>query len=143
MEDTLHFLGNIWPKKINSDLVEGYFNALQGYSNEDIVEAAAKYAEDDNDYFPTPGKLKKCIPVKNYDGTDNSKFHLTEYKMECQASGCFKKDLCIREPNEKGIPYICRDCYTGLTFSERNQRLRDIMHMIKDKNFKPEWVSRP
>jgi hypothetical protein len=135
------YLANIWPKSINDKLLDVYMPLFNGVSNDDILEAGIAYTKADVDRFPTPAKLKSCVPTKTSSYVGSQKFILTTTKIRCQVPGCLKVDICIKEPSDDPAAfYKCRDCYSGLTFQQRNQRLRDIMHMIKDKKFKPAWV---
>lgn len=136
------YLANIWPKSINDKMVEVYMPLFNGVSNDDIMEAAIAYTKGDNEYFPTPAKLKSCIPTKAYNDTGSQKFMLTSTKMRCQVSGCLKVDICIKEPlDDPSSIYKCRDCYSGMTFQQRNQKLKDILKMFDDKKQKRLEIS--
>lgn len=142
VKETLMYLANIWPKSINDKMVEVYMPLFNGVSNDDIMEAAIAYTKGDNEYFPTPAKLKSCIPAKNYSG-DYQKFILTSTKIRCQVQGCLKVDICIKEPlDDPSSIYKCRDCYSGMTFQQRNQKLKDILKVFDDKKAKNKEIGR-
>jgi hypothetical protein len=61
---------------------------------------------------------------------------IIEGRRKCQNCGTI--GICIKEPKEDG-PWKCKDCYTGLDRDQRKQRWKDIMHAMKDRNFKPDW----
>jgi hypothetical protein len=143
IQSSLTYSSSVWPKRVTEELIDAFYQKLKAFTDDSVYTAFKKYHEsddDNDDKFPSPSRIKKLIPTGNYfDELNNDKFHMV-MKMRCQIPGCFKTDVCIREPNQEGVKYKCRDCYSGLTLEQRNQRMRDIMHMIRDKNFKPLWV---
>jgi hypothetical protein len=64
-----------------------------------------------------------------------------DYRMEgrrkCQV--CGKVEMCIKEPRLTGS-WKCVDCYTGLTKKQRTNRFKDLLRMVEDKSFVPEWA---
>lgn len=121
-------------------MIESYHIILKGISDDYIYEAA-KLCLSECEYFPKPKEILKRVPKKVNDDLEGVNFKIAE-RMRCQNQGCLRVDMCIKEPvDDPASKYLCRDCYSGLTLQERNQRMRDILHMIKDKDFKPTWVA--
>lgn len=90
---------------------------------------------------------KKCldcngIPPVDRDSLSFNEVDVVDYLMEgrrrCQIPGCSIVGVCIKDPKDTGI-WKCKDHYTGLTVKERDQRWKDIYHLMDDKDFKPDW----
>ena len=122
----------VFGKKENEKLVNGWVEALYRYRDHQIIQAGQKALEECA-RMPTPTDVISRIPVE--DSEQNENYNITSGKC----SECSRVGMCISEPN--GSPLICRECYTGLTNEQISQRFSDLAKMIEDKEFIPAWAT--
>lgn len=72
--------------------------------------------------MPTPLDVIQRIPINQT--VDNQDYRITSAKC----SKCGRYGMAITEPI--GSPYLCRECYTGLTNQEIAARYKALSEMV-------------
>lgn len=89
----------------------------------------------------------KCLDCAGFPPADEKQVFLNsaddnfviEGRRQCQK--CSTVSQCIKEPKDTG-QWECQKCYSGLTKEQIQQRWKDIVHMLNDKEFMPEWAKK-
>jgi len=68
--------------------------------------------------MPTPMDVIQRMTIN--DSMEQADFRITQAKC----SRCDRYALAITEPI--GSPYLCRECYTGMTNQEIGQKMREL-----------------
>ena len=119
IEDMLDSMCSLFGKIHNSALTDAWSKALFRYRDHEIQKAGQRALEECQK-MPTP--MDVISRITSDDQTNNGAFTMTSTKC----SKCHRVLLCISEPS--GSPYLCRECYTGLT----NQQISDKFNQIAD-----------
>jgi len=104
-------------KQFTPELLEGFYQALRIYSDQQVKDAGYKCL-DSMDRVPTPFDI---IQRMEKGEEETSRFRLEIHK--CTDCGVVK--LCIEEPT--GCQHWqCRTCYTGLTSQQIAERFAQL-----------------
>jgi hypothetical protein len=122
----------VFGKRENDKLVNGWVEALHRYRDQQVILAGQKALEECLK-MPTPMDVISRISVEN--NQENTAYNIGH----ARCSKCNRVATCISEP--VGAPYICRECYTGLTNQQISQRFKDLGKMMDDKKFIPKWAT--
>lgn len=117
VEDMIAHFCELFGKQKNEKMVDAWVDALNRYRDNEIAQAGHK-AMEECQRMPTPLDVIQRIPV-------NQTFENVDYRIVSgKCSKCGRYGMAITEPI--GSPYLCRECYTGLTGKEIGSRLHKL-----------------
>ena len=114
------------------DFIDIYYKALKTYTEDQVISACDECLVELK-FFPKPMEIRKRLPAP--ESQKPEKFHMYEGRCACGHVG-----MVIQEPT--GTSPRCRECYTGLSSQQVKKRFRDLHEMMRDREYRPEWVRR-
>ena len=106
-----------------------YHKALRRYPENNLLRAAES-CMNELEFFPKPVDLTKRLP-RGGSAIDEGKFRIRE---QVRCTDCGEIRMCIEEPTDCG-QWKCRQCYTGMTVKEIQDKLESLMiRMDKGKS---------
>ena len=118
-------LSKLWkPRTEIKELVEIYWKALKGYTEEQIT-IAAEDCMNTMKYWPKPVDIRSRIPQQRDNG-ESEEFRMME-NMKCF---CGHIGLAIEEPKGSKV-WRCRECYSGKSNEEYKKRMMDLQEMMR------------
>ncbi len=125
-------LSNIWkPRKQIDDMIKGYYATLKPFSSDQLAHVYDKCVNECKK-FPLPVEIRERIPIAEQDMGE--KFRIFKGRCECGHIG-----MVIDELTGSKV-FRCRKCYSGLSLVQYKQRIRDLVIMMEDKTYRPQWV---
>lgn len=121
VEDMVESFCGLFGKNMTPTVLDAWMKALGRYRDPEISKAGHR-AMEECQRMPTP--LDVISRISPGDQKENEKFVITS----ARCSRCSRFALCISEPT--GSPYLCRECYTGLTNDQIAERFRKLGEMI-------------
>ena len=117
VENFLELTGELYNKPRTEKSVDAWMEALRRFRDHEIAPAMNR-AIDECQKMPTPMDIIQRIPVSQM--MENEHYRMTQAKC----SKCDRYSLAISEP--PGDPWLCRECYTGLTNQEIAERFKKL-----------------
>jgi len=129
-----------WPQL--GKQMDVYYSRLSFMPYEAFYDICNRFV-DTYKFVPLPKDFKEAYFewksdnfTKDPDAIERDEFKIF-HNVHCRT--CGDRDVtCIQYP--VGSDNMCMQCYTGLTGEHITQRFKDLIRMIKDKHFKPDWV---
>lgn len=113
----------LYGKRENASLVNAWMEALSRYRDAEVMTAGHR-AMEECQRMPTPTDLIQRIPV-------NQTFENVDYRItSAKCSRCGRYAMAISEPI--GRPYLCRECYTGMSNQEIAAKFRALGELTND-----------
>lgn len=116
----------VWDKKITDDIIESYFYVLRKYNEKQVQQAGYKSMERFK-WFPKPADLVGLIETEKHDQEYREHFKPENAPNKIWPSvrcrDCGRTRMCILDNNR----WLCRECYTGLTSDEINERYEKVI----------------
>jgi len=126
----------IWDRKeISEQSKSAYIKALKPYTDDEIRQAGYKCI-DNCSYFPKPAQILGYIYTDQASKQYGAKFNMySRYCQVCKKTDCITmKDDGDDRTGEKGDDlWKCRECYSGISSDEYQQRMYNIIEMIEEK----------
>jgi hypothetical protein len=135
IQKMLEWVGSNLDRRVDEKLVNSYHFRLKSYDEDAVRKIIFKWV-DVSDKFPKISDIIAQLPRGSWG--ENEDYKIQEHMM---CNECHKANVsCIKEPKLTGI-WRCRQCYTGLTSDEIEQRFKDLGLMMGDNPIIPKWVS--
>ena len=117
VDDMITSFCELYGKLKKAETVDAWMEALKRYRDAEIASAGHK-AMEECQKMPTPLDVIQRMPINQT--VQNEDYHMAQAKC----SRCGRYALAISEP--VGSPYLCRECYTGLSNQEIGERFRKL-----------------
>ena len=127
VKSMLKLFCDLWEKKITPGMQDAYSNTLKGCTDEEIKKAGYQCMETCQ-YFPKPAEILCKIHITQTKKQYGAKFNQSSgYCQVCKKTGC----MTMQDDEDNNI-WKCRECYTGLTNEQIQQKFKDLYNILDD-----------
>ena len=127
INEMLVTFSGVWDHKVTPDTIDAYYSVLRGCSDDKIRQAGYRCMEVCT-YFPKPAEILGKIHLKETQEQYGAKFNQSSgYCQVCKKTGCM-----TMQDDEDNHLWKCRECYTGLTNEQIQQKFKDLYNILDD-----------